>query len=80
MNIIMDGLSGIDAKLKVLENARRIYGTDSPHENSQWTRTSLSLRNALIAVDCENANLTQRETAAVIYGRDRADGRMVLWQ
>ncbi len=38
-----------------------------------WTAETERLRDALIALDCHRAGLTLRETAVVIYGRQRVD-------
>ena len=38
-----------------------------------WTAETERLRDALIALDCDRAGLTLRETAGVIYGRQRVD-------
>jgi hypothetical protein len=38
-----------------------------------WTAETERLRDALIALDCYRAGLTLRETAVVIYGRQRVD-------
>jgi hypothetical protein len=38
-----------------------------------WTAETERLRDALIAIDCYRAGLTLRETAVVIYGRQRVD-------
>lgn len=38
-----------------------------------WTAETERLRDALIALDCYRADLTLRETAVVIYGRQRVD-------
>ncbi len=38
-----------------------------------WTAETERLRDALIALDCHRAGLTLRETAVVIYGRQRID-------
>lgn len=59
------------ARLQVLTKAQRVY--DGTSGQTGWTRTSLALRNALIAADCHEADLSIRETAAVIYGKQRAD-------
>jgi hypothetical protein len=39
----------------------------------QWTAETERRRDALIALDCYHAGLTLRETAVVIYGRQRVD-------
>jgi hypothetical protein len=38
-----------------------------------WTAETERLRDALIALDCDRAGLTLRDTAVVIYGRQRVD-------
>ncbi len=38
-----------------------------------WSAQTKRLRDALIALDCSRAGLTLRETAVVIYGRQRID-------
>jgi hypothetical protein len=38
-----------------------------------WTAESVRHRDALIAVDCYRVGLTLRETAVIIYGRQRVD-------
>jgi hypothetical protein len=38
-----------------------------------WTADTERRRDALIALDCNHAGLTLRETAVVIYGRQRVD-------
>lgn len=68
--IIGDTVNFCD-RYKILKDAQCVYG--EPDDRRSWTRTSLALRNALIAHDCETAGLSLRETAAVIYGKSRSD-------
>ena len=54
---------------RALHNALQMF---RPHPTPTcWTRTNLSLRNALIAYDCLTAGRSIRETAIIIYGRER---------
>nr|WP_321509880.1 DUF2285 domain-containing protein [uncultured Hyphomonas sp.] len=54
---------------RALHNALQIL---RPHSTPTcWTRTNLSLRNALIAYDCLTSGRSIRETAVIIYGRER---------
>jgi hypothetical protein len=73
MKLIIDNVSNLDDTLKVIGKAQRILGKDDPADGSDWTRTSLAWRNALIALDAHDAGLTYLETAAIIYGADRAN-------
>ena len=52
--------------------AQRVLGKEEGADIADWTRTSLAWRNALIAMDTHEAGLTYFETAAIIYGEDRA--------
>tara|TARA_R110002051_G_scaffold32562_3_gene73453 strand:- start:15549 stop:16382 length:834 start_codon:yes stop_codon:yes gene_type:complete len=54
---------------RALHNALQIFRTYP--KTDRWTRTNLSLRNALIAYDCMTAGRSIRETAIIIYGRER---------
>lgn len=54
---------------RALRNALQVF---RPYPGMTcWTRTSLALRNALIAYDCMIAGRSIRETAIAIYGRER---------
>ena len=72
LKLIIDSVSSLDETLKVIGRAQRILGTDDPSFSETWTRSSLAFRNALIALDAHEAGLTYFETAAIIYGEDRA--------
>ena len=72
MKLIIDNVSSMDETLKVIGKAQRILGKDDPSFNDTWTRSSLAFRNALIALDAHETGLTYFETAAIIYGEDRA--------
>ncbi|MCB9961702.1 MAG: DUF2285 domain-containing protein [Hyphomonas sp.] len=73
MRFLIEGGENLEQRYRILKEAHRIYGDDSSHEFAIWSRGGLSLRNALVAFDCHAASLSLRDTAAVIYGKDRAD-------
>jgi hypothetical protein len=75
LGFLIRGTADISSRWHMLQNAQRVYGQDGqgPREPAPWRRTSLALRNALIAHDCEAAGLSVRETAAMIYGEARAN-------
>jgi len=72
MKLIIDNVSSLDGTLKVIGRAQRILGKEDANLHEVWTRTSLAWRNALIALDAHEAGLTYCETAAIIYGAERA--------
>lgn len=73
MRFLIEGGESLEQKYLILKEAHRIYGDGSVQEPINWSRGALILRNALIAFDCHAAGLSLRDTAAVIYGKDRAD-------
>ena len=73
MRFLIDGGESLEQKYRILKEAHRIYGDSSVQEPVTWSRGALILRNALIAFDCHAAGLSLRDTAAVIYGKDRAE-------
>ena len=73
MRFLIDGGESLEQKYRILKEAHRIYGDRSVQEPVTWSRGALILRNALIACDCHAAGLSLRDTAAVIYGKDRAE-------
>jgi hypothetical protein len=62
---VKDALTELEAALSVPEGL-----ASAP---PLWTAETARLRDALIALDCSRAGLTLRETAVVIYGRQRVD-------
>jgi hypothetical protein len=73
MRFLIEGGESLEQKYLILKEAHRIYGDGSVQEPINWSRGALILRNALVAYDCHAAGLSLRDTAAVIYGKDRAD-------
>lgn len=72
MQIVLDGVSDIDTRLRVLAKAREIYNQQTKQPSPVWTRNSKTLCHALIALDCHLAGLSHFETASFIYGPQRA--------
>ena len=72
LSFVIDSLDEFQAKLKTLQRAQRVYDPQADDDIPEWTRHSLALRNALIALDCHDDGLTYFQTAAFIYGEARA--------
>lgn len=73
LGFLIRGVENFHERYRILKDAQRVYGRAERETRPRWTRTRLALRNALIAFDCHQIGLTLRETAAVIYGKARAD-------
>lgn len=67
MRFLIDGGESLEQKYRILKKAHRIYGDGSARKPVTWSQ------GALIAFDCHTAGLSRRDTAAVVYGKDRAD-------
>ena len=72
LSFIIDSLDEFQAKLKTLQRAQRVYDPQAEADIPEWTRHSLALRNALVALDCHDAQLSYFETEGFIYGEERA--------
>lgn len=70
IQIVIAGVACLGTHLRYLEKARALLGAPVPR---RWTRTTRALRHALMALDCRQAGLSQKDTARLIYGRARAD-------
>ena len=70
LGFLIRGTTNMSSRWRTLKNAQCVYAARKP---VPWSRTSLALRNALIAHDCQSAGLSVRETAAIIYGDARAE-------
>ena len=72
LGFLIRGTANFASRWRMLDEAQRVYGAGQD-ASVPWSRTSLALRNALVAHDCEIAGLSVRETAEIIYGKARAD-------
>ena len=73
MRFLIEGGESLEQKYLIFKEAHRIYGDGSAQEPVNWSRGALVLRNPLVAFDCHAAGLSLSDTAAMIYGKDRAD-------
>ncbi|MEO0752852.1 MAG: DUF2285 domain-containing protein [Pseudomonadota bacterium] len=73
MELAIGQLGEADAKMDALGSLRTLVGETPEPKTQNWTRQTLVLRDAMIALDCNDAGLTAFDTACVIYGRDRAE-------
>ncbi|MBM57679.1 DUF2285 domain-containing protein [Hyphomonas sp.] len=72
MKLIIEDVTTLDETLRLISRAQRVLGKADEAEKPEWTRSSLAWRNALIAIDAHEAGLNYFETAAIIYGEQRA--------
>lgn len=70
LGFLIRGTTNMSSRWRTLKNAQSVYAA---RKSVPWSRTSLALRNALVAHDCQSAGLSIRETAAIIHGDARAE-------
>ena len=68
MKLQISDMEAYEQKLKVQKEAMKLYGDGPDTSEALWTKTTQILRNGLIALDCLDLGMKQREIAAVIYG------------
>lgn len=68
MKLQISDMEGYEQKLKTQKEGMRIFGSDPDAETPMWTKTSQILRDGLIALDCLELGMTQRDIAIVLYG------------
>jgi len=73
LNFVIPGTARINSAIEKLATLRQILmrSSDLPHTLIEWSAYSLSLRNALIALDGHAAGASYRDVAAVIFGKTR---------
>lgn len=72
MKLIIDTLGDFDQTLAAIERGKELYDNNLQTAEPVWTKSAMSLRNALVALDCHDAGLSYLETAVYIYGKTRA--------
>ncbi|MEM6898158.1 MAG: DUF2285 domain-containing protein [Pseudomonadota bacterium] len=70
MKLTISDIDAYERKLKTQKAALELYGDGPDLSEPLWTKRTQILRNGLIALDCLEAGLSQKEIAAVIYGGD----------
>jgi hypothetical protein len=73
MRFVIDGIDDLGGRLKVFEKAKRLFADGRRAQKPKWSRKSLALRNALVAIDCEALGFGHFDIASTIYGRSRAE-------
>ena len=77
LRFLLDGFGHIDAKFATIKRLAKLYDqhTGNPAVESNWSASTASLRDALIALDVYQAGHGYRETAIAIYGEEAANER-----
>lgn len=68
----IETLGEFDNTLSTIERATKLYDNDFEDSEPVWSRSALSWRNAIIALDANASGLSYFETASIIYGDARA--------
>ena len=74
MKLQISDMEAYERKLKLQKEAFRLYGKGPNTSTPRWTKTSQILRNGIIALDCLDAGMNQREIAVLLYGADTVAG------
>ena len=77
LKFVLEGFGHIDAKFATIERLAKLYDahTGNAALSADWSASTASLRDALIALDCFQAGQGYRETAIAIYGKEAAKER-----
>lgn len=70
LRFVLDGFGHIDAKFATIKRLAKLYDehTGNTAVIQNWSASTASLRDALIALDAHQAGFGYRETAIAIYG------------
>lgn len=60
-----------ERRVKLQRAAIEFYNAAPCRSDPEWTKTTEVLRNALIAIDCLDLQMSRRETAAVLHGAEK---------
>lgn len=71
MDLSITDFESYERKIKAQQEGMRVFGDDPDAQTPIWTKRTHMLRDGLIALDCLNLGLSQREIANVLYGADR---------
>lgn len=70
MKLQISDMDAYERRLKIQQEAMKVYGDGPDTSEPLWTKTTQILRNGLIALDCLDAGMKQRDIAALIYGEE----------
>lgn len=62
-----------ERRLKIRKEAMKLYGDGPDTSKPLWTKSKHILRNGIIALDCLDLGLSQRDIARVIYGAEAVE-------
>ena len=73
VKLTLDTISNVDEAIAIIQRTKGLFAEDFSKDAPEWTREALSFRNAVIALDCQEAGLSHFETASVIHGQAAAE-------
>lgn len=73
MDLRITDFESYDRKIKAQQEGMRVFGNDPEAETPRWSKRTQMLRDGLIALDCLDLGMSQREIANVLYGHERVD-------
>ena len=71
MDLSITDFESYERKIKAQQEGMRVFADDPDAAPTLWTKRTHMLRDGLIALDCLELGMSQREIANVLYGADR---------
>lgn len=71
MDLSITDFESYERKIKAQQEGMRVFADDPDAQPPLWTKRTHMLRDGLIALDCLELGMSQREIANVLYGADR---------
>jgi len=71
MDLSITDFESYERKIKAQQEGMRVFDDDPSAEPAMWTKRTHMLRDGLIALDCLELGMSQREIANVLYGAER---------
>lgn len=71
MDLSITDFESYERKIKAQQEGMRVFAEGLSAEPPTWTKRTHMLRDGLIALDCLELGMSQREIANVLYGADR---------
>lgn len=73
MELRLTDFESYQRKAKAHEEGMRVFGDNPDAETPKWTKRTQMLRDGLIALDCLELSMSQKEIARVLYGAQRVE-------